>query len=320
MTGLRPPTIFCPLIITLAFTIASAQTNLDIGKRSSDGAGAVSTLAPNSARLRVGPGDLLDVKVFDIPELDQIVRVSDQGEAVLAFIGRVQLAGLTTADAQTLVEDRLREGHYVRQPQVSIVIQEYGTQGVSVLGQVGKPGVYPVLGGRTLLDVISDAGGITPLAAHEATIKRRKGGDVFTSSLSDNPGELLASNIELWPGDTVIVPKAGIVYVIGDVGRPGGFVMENNGRVTLVQAVALASGVNRTAAQSKARIIRKTDSGYDDVPIDLKRILQGKAPDVPLSREDIVYIPPSLVRSMVFHTPQMLESAAASAAVYAQVP
>ena len=96
--------------------------------------------------------------------------------------------------------------------------------------------------------------------------------------------------------------------------------MENNGRVTLVQAVALASGVNRTAAQSKARIIRKTDSGYDDVPIDLKRILQGKAPDVPLSREDIVYIPPSLVRSMVFHTPQMLESAAASAAVYAQVP
>jgi polysaccharide export outer membrane protein len=263
---------------------------------------------------------LLDVKVFDVKELDQIVRVSDRGEAVLTFLGRIQLAGLTTADAQKLVEDRLREGHYVREPQVSIVIQEYGTQGVSILGQVGKPGVYPVLGSRTLLDVISEAGGITPLAAHEATIKRRKGGEVFTSSLSDNPGELLASNIELWPGDTVIVPKAGIVYVIGDVGRPGGFVMENNGRVTLVQAVALAAGVNRTAAQSKARIIRRTSTGYEDTRVDLKRILQGKTADIPLEREDIVYIPSSTARALLFRAPEVLQSAAASAAVYAQVP
>ena len=171
-----------------------------------------------------------------------------------------------------------------------------------------------------MLDVISEAGGITPIAAHEATIKRRQGGEVFTASLSDSPSELLASNIELWPGDTVIVPKAGIVYVIGDVGRPGGFVMENSGRVTLVQAIALASGVNRTAAQSKTRVIRKTATGYEDMPVDLKRILQGKAADISLNREDIVYIPPSMVRSMLFHTPQMLESAASSAAVYTAVP
>jgi polysaccharide export outer membrane protein len=263
---------------------------------------------------------LLDVKVFDVPELSQTVRVSDRGDAVLTFLGSIPIAGLTTAEAQTLVENRLRDGNFVRQPQVSIVIDEYGTQGVSVLGQVSKPGVYPVLGSRTLLDVISAAGGITPLAAHEATIKRRKGEEVFTSSLSDNPGELLASNVELWPGDTVIVPKAGIVYVIGDVGRPGGFVMENNGRVTLVQAVALAAGVNRTAAQTKARVIRKTASGYNDMPVDLKRILQGKAPDMPLEREDIVYVPPSTARSIAFHAPQVLESAASSAMIYAQVP
>jgi polysaccharide biosynthesis/export protein len=307
------------LVLSLARGAATAQTEYARANRSGDTKSSFAS-EQNSERIRVGPGDLIEVKVFDVPELDQTVRVSDQGEAVFTFLGKIQLAGLTTADAQTLVESRLREGNLVRQPQVSIVIQEYGTQGVSILGQVGKPGVYPVLGSRTLLDIISEAGGITPLAAHEATIKRRKSGEVFVSSLSDNPGDLLAGNVELWPGDTVIVPKAGIVYVIGDVGRPGGFVMENNGKVTLVQALALAAGVNRTAAQSKARVIRKTAAGYEDMPVDLKRILQGKASDIPLNREDIVYIPPSMVRSMVFHTPQMLESAAASAAVYAQVP
>lgn len=320
MIRFRQSPALCVLVVSLVSIAATAQTGHARADKSADAGDAGFGSTHNSTRVRLGPGDLLDVKVFDVPELDQTVRVSDQGEAVFTFLGKVQVAGLTTAEAQALVENRLREGNFVRQPQVSIVIQEYGTQGVSVLGQVGKPGVYPVLGSRTLLDVISEAGGITPIAAHEATIKRRLGGEVFTSSLSDNPGELLANNIELWPGDTVIVPKAGIVYVIGDVGRPGGFVMENNGRVTLVQAVALAAGVNRTAAQSKTRVIRKIAAGYQDMPVDLKRILQGKAADIPLDREDIVYIPSSMLRSMVFHTPQMLESAAASAAVYAQVP
>jgi polysaccharide export outer membrane protein len=180
--------------------------------------------------------------------------------------------------------------------------------------------VYQVLGSRTLLDIISEAGGITPMAAHEATVKRRNGGEVFSASLSDNPAELLASDVELWPGDTIIVPKAGIVYVIGDVGRPGGFVMENNGRVTLLEAVALASGVNRTAALGKVRVIRKTSAGHEDMPVDLKLILKGKAADIPLEREDIVYIPPSTARGLLFRTPEVLQSAAASTMVYNAVP
>jgi polysaccharide biosynthesis/export protein len=318
MRGFRTSVVLVYLV-TLALGLASAQTKVDFEQPPAS-ATSPASLGTGSGRVRIGPGDLLDVKVFDVEELTQEVRVSDRGEAVLTFLGPLHLTGLTTAEAQVLVENRLRDGNYVRDPHVSILIMQYGTQGVSVLGQVGKPGVYPVLGARTLLDVISDAGGITPMAAHEATIKRRQGGEVFTASLSDNPGELLAGNVEMWPGDTVIVPKAGIVYVIGDVGRPGGFVMENNGRVTLLEAVALASGVNRTAAQGKARIIRKTSAGYSTMPVDLKHILQGKAADVPLEREDIVYIPASTARSLVFHTPQVLEAAAASATVYAMAP
>jgi polysaccharide export outer membrane protein len=272
------------------------------------------------ARVRVGPGDLLEIKVFDVDELTQDVRVGDQGEAVFTFLGAVHVAGLTTVEVQKLIENGLKSGDYVQDPHVSVLIMEYGTQGVSVLGQVGKPGVYPVLGSRTLLDVISEAGGITTIAAHEATVKRRQGGEVFTATLSDNPGELLASQVEIWPGDTVVVPKAGIVYVIGDVGRPGGFVMENNGRVTLLQAIALASGVNRTASQAKTRVIRKTPTGYQETPVNLKSILSGKSSDIPLEREDIVYIPPSTAKTLLFHTPQVLESAAASATVYGQAP
>jgi polysaccharide biosynthesis/export protein len=273
-----------------------------------------------AARVRVGPGDLLEVTVFDVAELKQDVRVSDLGDANFTFLGSVHVAGLTTAELQKLIEDRLQKGDYVKDPQVSVMISEYGTQGVSVLGQVAKPGVYAVLGSRTLLDVISEAGGITTIAAHEATVKRRQGGEIFTASLSDNPGELLASEVELWPGDTIVVPRAGIVYVIGDVGRPGGFVMENSGQVTLLQAVALAAGVNRTAAQSKTRVIRKTSDGYEDKPINLKLILEGKAPDLPLEREDIVYVPPSTSRTLLFHMPQVLESAAASATIYGAAP
>jgi polysaccharide export outer membrane protein len=319
MNDLRRSMVPLSLVVALVVSMTAGQARVDAEKLAAPTA-SPAPLGVDPARVRVGPGDLLEVKVFDVPELTQSVRVGDQGEAVLEFLGRLQLAGMTTADVQTLIEKRLREGNYVRNPQVSVVIMEYSTQGVSVLGQVGKPGVYPVLGSRTLLDVISAAGGITPMASRQATIKRRNGGQIFSASLSDNPKELLADDIELWPGDTVIVPKAGIVYVLGDVGRPGGFIMENNGRVSLLELVALASGVNRTASQSKTRIIRKTPTGYNDMPVDLKRILQGKEADIPLEREDIVYVPSSIARSMLFHTPQVLEAAAASAEVVAIAP
>jgi len=319
MTGLRPTAVLLLLVTALFSNRSLAQTRQEAQKMSPP-ATSPASLEANSARVRVGPGDLLEVKVFDVDELTQDVRVSDKGDAVLIFLGPLHLAGLTTAEAQTLVESRLRDGNYVREPQVSILIEEYGTQGVSVVGQVAKPGVYPVLGPRMLLDVISLAEGLTPLAAHEATIKRRDGTEVFTAILSDNPGELLATNVEIWPGDTVIVPKAGIVYVIGDVGKPGGFVMENNGRASLLQTVALAAGVNRTAALSKTRVIRKTPTGFEDMPVNLKRILNGKSADIPLQREDIVYVPPSTARSLLFHTPQVLEAAASSAMVYTVVP
>ena len=274
----------------------------------------------DAARVRIGPGDLLELNVFDVPELAQPIRVDDKGMGVVNLIGALHFAGMTTAEAQGQVESKLKSGNFVLDPHVSILIREYGTQGVSVVGEVRKPGVYPVLGKRNLLDIIADAGGTTPFAGHEATIKRRDAQDKpITASLSNDPGELLGSNVELEPGDTLIVPKAGIVYVIGDVGRPGGFVMQTSGRITLLQAVALAAGVNRTAAATKSRIIRKTATGFEEANVNVKRLLQGKAADIELHAEDIVYIPPSNTKAFLLHAPALAQSAVSSA-IYQSVP
>ena len=125
--------------------------------------------------------------------------------------------------------------------------------------------------------------------------------------------------MELRPGDTVIVPKAGIVYVLGDVGRPGGYLMQNSGKISLLEAVALAEGPTRTAAKKRTRLIRKSPSGMQETVLDLKQVLEGRAPDPELNPEDIVYIPPSVPKSLLMHTPAVMQSAA-SAAIYQAVP
>lgn len=213
-------------------------------------AGANASAASSQSRIQIGPGDLLNVSVFDVPEMAQTVRVSDVGNATFALIGSVHLAGLTTDDARVFIARKLKEGNYILDPQVSVLISEYSTQGVSVLGEVNKPGVYPVLGQRSLLDIISEAGGTTPTAGPEITVKHLDG-TTATMRLTKNAKTALSSDVELLPGDKVVVPRAGIIYVLGEVGRPGGFVMENDGNISILQAVSMAGGINRTASMNR---------------------------------------------------------------------
>ena len=286
------------------------------------GAAAQSASAPakSDAMLRVGPGDLLEVKVFDSPELTQNVRVDDLGDASFSFIGRLQVANLTTDQVQNVIAMNLTEGNFLLHPQVSVLIQEYGTQRVSVLGAVQKPGVYPVLGSRTLLDIISSAGGTTSSAGSTVTIKRHSDGTLLTIPLTKDAQASLASDVKLEPGDKVIIPRASIVYVIGEVGRPGGFVMQNDGRMTVLQVMALAGGQTRTAAMTHARLIRMTATDYTEIPVSLKRIMDGKERDMELQAEDILYIPNSLAKSVIYHGVPNVLQAASSAAIYSAVP
>jgi polysaccharide export outer membrane protein len=267
-------------------------------------------------KIHIGPGDLLELKIFDAPEFSQVIRVDDLGDTTIIFAGKIHLAGLTAEESQTLIAKKYQDRDIFLHPEVSVLIREYSTQGVSILGEVAKPGVFPVLGTLSLLDVISEAGGTTPTASNQVMIQRGLDGSMLTVNFSKNARDSFAANVEVHPGDKILVPRAGMVYVIGNVNRPGGFVMLNQGSMSLLQALAMAEGPTSTASLNRARLIRKTSSGYQDIPVPLKNMLNGHDEDRAMQADDILFIPNSAAKSVLYRgLPGILE-AATSAAIY----
>ncbi len=266
---------------------------------------------------KIDAGDLVKISVFGAPESDQEVRVGSAGDVSLNFIGAVHIAGLSPEQAQTTIAKKLTDGGFFTHPQVSVFVKEYATQGVSVLGEVQKPGVYPMLGSRRLFDVISLAGGATQRAGKVITITHRdrpQKADLVT--LSNDPSKAVSSNVEIFPGDTIVVSKAGVVYVTGDVHRPSGVIMENGTEMTVLQAIAVAEGTNSTASLNNAKIIRRTPDGPQEIPLELKKILDSKAPDVRLQAEDIIFVPSSTAKSAGRRTLDAVIQAATGVAIY----
>jgi polysaccharide export outer membrane protein len=321
-------TVFIPkLVLTIVIVVLAAPALLGRQANISTLAGARTSadrrapLNPEvAARLFIGPGDLLTITIFNVPELQQTVRVSETGDGVLSLIGNMHLAGMTAADAAAALEDEYRNRKMLVDPHATVLVTEYATEGISVLGEVTKPGVYPLLGPHSLLDIISAAGGLTASAGSTVTIRRRNGAEQVVQLDANDPQKALAQDAELQPADMVVVARAAVVYVVGDVGKPGGFPMQNNGRLTVLQAIALASGVNKTASLSHAKIIHKDPSGYKEADIHLAKLLQGKAPDMALAPEDIVFVPNSKLKSAVAGGYASVVQAAANAAIYAVRP
>jgi polysaccharide export outer membrane protein len=190
-----------------------------------------------------------------------------------------------------------------------VTIAEYATQGISVLGEVQKPGVYPLLGPRYLHDAISVAGGTSPRAGRTVTITHR-----------DQPATQrtveLADNVSVLPGDTIIVARAGVVYVVGDVAKPGGFLLDNNGHVSVLQALALAGGANKTAALRRAIVIRRSPSGLEELPVPLNRVLSAQAQDAPLQADDILFVPGSATKGAMRRSAEAILQITTGVAIY----
>jgi polysaccharide export outer membrane protein len=270
--------------------------------------------------LMIGTGDLLKISVLGASEYDQDVRVSGSGDIVIGLVGRVHVSGQTTEQAQARIRKRLVDGGYFADPQVSVFEKEFATQGVSVLGEVQRPGVYSVTGPRRLFDVLSLAGGTTAKAGQVVTISSRdKIKTLQNVSFSSDPQKNMTANVDILPGDTVVVSKAGVVYVVGDVRHPMGVIMENGGRITVLQALATAEGANSTAALKNAKIVRKGENGPTEVPVDIKKIMQAKAPDMTLQAEDVVFIPSSTAKNVGVRTLQSIVSIATGVATYRAV-
>jgi polysaccharide export outer membrane protein len=272
------------------------------------------------APLKIAPGDLLHITVFDVPEMTQDVRVGAKGEAQMALIGNIDLAGLTGEEAAEGIAHELRNRKLLLSPQVNVLIKEFASQGVSVIGEVQHPGVYQVLGSRSLLDLISMAGGLTNVADTRITVKRRRGSEqtITVKLKTDDPDTSLNNNVQIYPGDLVLVPRAGIVYVLGEVNRPGGFVMQDSGKITILQALAQAGGASRTASLNNSVLLRKNERGYLSNKLPLDKIARGQGEDLELHANDIIFVPNNKLRS-IMHDTQGAVAAIGSASIYAVV-
>ena len=255
-----------------------------------------------SSRVKLGAGDLIDVSVFGVPDLQSKTRISNSGDIYLPLIDYVHVADLTADEAQELIQKRLENGGFVRAPHVTVFVEEAQSQAVTMVGELAHPGPYTIAGDRTLYDMISAAGGLSDKAGRLVTIIHRDDPDhKIELTLSANLVEDTQNNVEVQPGDTVIVSRAGIVYVVGDVQHPSGFLIEDNS-LSVLKALALAGGSNRTASLNKTRILRQTPNGIREIPIPMKKILYAKAADVPLVKGDVLFIPGSSAKAAAYRT------------------
>jgi len=268
--------------------------------------------------LLIGPGDTVHILVFQTPDLEQHVRVTDAGEVPLILGGNAKIAGLTPDQAGHAIEKILIDGHFMYEPKVTVTVEAYTTQKVNIFGEVKAPGAYDIGTPRTIVEVLTMAGGLSDAANRRILIERHSTHDKVPFFVSNDPNVALntGAEVKIYPGDTIVVPKADIVYVIGDVARPGGYTMNNNKTdISVLELVARAGGTNHSAVPSHARLIRKQGDQYVEIPIPLSQMQKGKRADLAMQPNDIIYVPFSYLRNAAINATGVVASLG-SAAIY----
>ena len=247
----------------------------------------------------IGPRDLLEIKVFELPEFDQTVRVSEDGSITLPLIGNIQIGGLTKDKAEKKLSELLEK--YIKRAQVSIFIKEYQSSRVAIIGAVEKPGMYELVGRQSLLQMISQAGGFKDTAANEIYVLR-EGQDGTTASINIDLEELLINgnqnlNIPIQANDVINVPvdKQINIYVFGEVKQPGALQVKMSKKITLLQAIAQAGGLSENATKRGVTIKRRDKSGQEvNISVNINDIIKGKKKDIPLQEGDVVIVKQSI--------------------------
>jgi polysaccharide biosynthesis/export protein len=282
----------------------------------------------------LGPQDSLLLHVADETEIPPgPYEIDLEGNLALPQVGTIHAAGLTVGQLRDEITQRLK--NLLQRPTVSISVAEYHSQRVSVLGAVTTPGVRQIQGRKTLYEVISEAGGLRQDAGDTIYISRDKssGPIPLPDAKMDPSGEYSvarlnvqavmnaqnpAGNIAIRPNDVITVPKAQLVYVIGAVNRAGGFPLTERQSMTVLQALALAEGLGRTASAGHARILHAAvgSAPRAETKLDLRQIMQGKVPDEPLQPEDILFVPNSTAKSASYRTLEALINTGSGVAIY----
>ena len=248
------------------------------------------------ARAILGPGDLVEILVFGVPELTQRSRIDNDGKLHLALVGDIAVTGMSAEWLREQITEKLVSGHFVKKPQVQLFIEEYSGQLAYITGEVNRPGAYSLLRSHRLSDLVAVAGGYTPKAGKTITITHN--GDTKNPVLVDLAGKNAEDNPEIEPGDQVNVGLTGIVYVLGNVTRPGGFLLDRRTTLSFIQALALAEGPTSTGSMTKALLIHSAQPNSAPVPVNLKAILKARASDFQLQAGDIIWVGDSATRNL----------------------
>ncbi len=285
-------------------------------------AGPVFPQAQSTEDYRLGPGDQINVHVRNLEEIpDKPYTIDEGGFVYLPVTGQVQVGGMTAGEVSTLLSEVLKR--YLVEPDVTVSITTFHSQPITILGAVTNPGMHQLEGHKSLFEVISLVGGLRADAGYKINITRQLAqGRIPLPDAADDPtgkfsiasvtikSVLDASdpseNIEVKPEDVITVPRGELIYVIGAVKKPGGFVLTDHESLTTLQLMALAEGLDRFAAPRRARLLRAVDHSATarvESPLDLKRIVDGKDHDIELRANDVLIIPSSArkaaaVRSM----------------------
>jgi polysaccharide export outer membrane protein len=279
---------------------------------------------PPAAAIRLGADDVLLIHAVEAEEIsDKPVRIGADGFINLPLVGRVKAAGLTVEELQAELVHRLKR--LIVDPDVTVSLTETHSQPVSVVGAVKNPGVIQLQGQKTFMEVMALAGGPRDDAGYTARISRRRelGALPLPRATTDPSGQFSvaevnlqnimeardsSANIVIMANDVISVPKAQMVYVIGDVLRPGGIALADQKTVTVLQAIGIASGLTKTAKATEAKILRVSPGSTTrvEVAVNLKTMLAGKTTDVALKAEDILFVPNSLKRDLAYQVFQSL--------------
>ncbi|TKJ34748.1 hypothetical protein CEE39_02165 [bacterium (candidate division B38) B3_B38] len=246
----------------------------------------------------IGAEDLIEISVYELPEMNKTVRISGEGSITLPFIGEIKAEGLTQQELEKTIRILLSE-RYITNPQVTVFIKEYRSQRASVIGAVEKPGSYPLIGRRTILDIISEAGGITEKAGKKLYLIRGSSSGSSADSILIDLEELIEKgnpelNLPVQGGDVISIPpeKFIYIYVFGAVNSPGQLEVKESESITVLQAITKAGGLTDRAAKTRVKIIRQKEDGpKQTIKVNLKDIINGKKKDIILQKDDIVIVP-----------------------------
>jgi polysaccharide biosynthesis/export protein len=288
----------------------------------------------------IGVGDVLDIHVNDEDDVSGRYQVGEDGNVKIPLLSKtISAGGSTTFELASRLTDELKSEDILREPSVTVMILREMTQNVSVLGAVMRPGVYPIEKPTTLVDVISLAGGLAPNAGNFLTITHSAGSSksngVNASATASNavPAASInitallsakdpSANLRVQAGDVITVGTAPVVFVVGSVGKPGAFaVQDSKSQMTVLQAVAMAEGPTPTASLGKTIIIRQSSSTSErqEIPIDLKKVLRGKDKDQVLEANDILFVPQSGLKAGARRMGDLGAQAAVNMAGYALI-